>query len=200
MRNLLTFGLWSVVVILATLGSVVYLYQERFSIFGEIPVAKVENCPSIFSNDAAACYARFTKVSIVAISNDLSWWTRYLNLCVFGGVLFGVISTVVIALQGEARNQLLKTVGIIATVLATSLNTVMTTFHVHDNIDKLIEVRSKLMSLANNLQHDLRYQPDLDKKNEIIFEFVKGHQALIDDAYRIKGSAGRLHTKPNPNP
>jgi hypothetical protein len=135
------------------------------------------------------------QISIGGLSRDLTWWTRYLNICVFGSIFFGIVATVVISLQGETKNDALKATGIIATTIATSLTATMSTFHVHENIDKLIDARSKIASLSNNLEHDLRLEKEQEKKNEILFVFVTKHQTLIDDAVRIKGSLGKLNAK-----
>jgi|SRR5215471_21733055 len=102
-----------------------------------------------------------------------------------------------IALQGDANRYWTRPVGIIATSLVTGITALVTSFHVQENIDKLIDIYSEMSIISNNFQHDISNKSGNDADdltNAYNDKFLK----LKTELLRIGGSAGRLNTRPPP--
>ena len=144
-----------------------------------------------------------------AIYNTIGSWST-LNLVV--GILIalaGIVSTIVIALQGDQNRYWTRPIGLIATALVTGLSSALVSFHVSDNIDKLIDVYQKMNvisgqyasayeilqagrskdEVAKQYQNDAEFRKKVvELKEKYVGEFA---QAKLE-GMRIYGSAARL--------
>jgi hypothetical protein len=103
-----------------------------------------------------SCYVDATIATINAITRDIDFWSQVQIATLIATVVFGVLATVMIALQGDDNRYWTRPVGIIATALVTGIASLTTALHVPDNIDKLIDIRRQFTSLVNNFEYDIQ--------------------------------------------
>lgn len=155
------------------------------------------------------CIENIMLANMKAIYNTIGSWST-LNLVV--GILIalaGIVSTIVIALQGDQNRYWTRPIGLIATALVTGLSSALVSFHVSDNIDKLIDVYQKMNvisgqyasayeilqagrskdEVAKQYQNDAEFRKKVvELKEKYVGEFA---QAKLE-GMRIYGSAARL--------
>jgi hypothetical protein len=138
------------------------------------------------------CTLKLALDRINSIETDLTYWSNWHTLALLASIVFGAVATVVIGLQGDHNVHWTRPVGLVATTFGAAVTTLLTTFHVQDNIDKLIDIRSKLKILTNTLEHDVK-DKSAKEIDEFIFTYSIEFGNLIDEKDKLKGSAGRLN-------
>ncbi len=168
-----------------------------------IALVALVGCGSFFGVDKPAvdckqdvdCYLQFAVERISAIGADINYWSNWLTYALLASIIFGVVATVMIGLQGDENRYWTRPIGLIATTLGAAVTTLLTTFHVQDNIDKLIEIRSRTAILANNLERNVRGK-NSDEINDLLWNYSTDFNKLMDERTKLKGSAGRLNIQP----
>lgn len=161
------------------------------------------------------CYIDQAMTGLHAIRDTISLWSG-INLA--GHVLVvscSIISTVIIALQGDNNRQWTRPIGLVTTALATGITSALVSFHVPENIDRLVEILGEM----NQVVSDYKYQADLmragrsdaelqatfrtDKAlraalSELTHTQIGRYNALHMDTLRLAGSAAKINDTANP--
>jgi hypothetical protein len=151
-----------------------------FILFACLPIstafAQAENKnPGVCTNsDDVGCHMMSVAGRIQKIGSDINDYTFYLRAATLASILLGIISTVVIGLQADSNKHWTKPIGLISTTVGAGMVTILSTFHIQEDISKLILLRSDMTALLNSLEHDVR------KINETSLDQVK-KKILIDD-------------------
>jgi hypothetical protein len=125
--------------------------------------------------------------------NDQRFWT-IANLIFQGASLvLGIIATLMMALQSELNRSWVKPVGIIATTLSTGLVTAYSTFHVRENIDKLISIQAEELQYANALEMYIRRNPDKTMDLDQFEKYTDLLNKLGEQKRRLMGSIGNIN-------
>ena len=66
-----------------------------------------------------------------------------------------------------------------------------------DNIDKLIDIRTKMSERVNNFEHDARGKSG-DELDEVQFKFANDYNKLSSERIKLLGSAGLLNIGRSP--
>ncbi len=146
-----------------------------------------------------SCYVRATIATINAITQDIDFWSQVQIATLIATVVFGVLATVMIALQGDDNRYWTRPVGIIATALVTGIASLTTALHVPDNIDKLIDIRRQFTALVNNFEYDIQRKSGFEA-DEVRKKFADEYSLLNSERLKLKGSAGRLNIGQAPAP
>jgi hypothetical protein len=146
-----------------------------------------------------SCYVRATIATINAITRDIDFWSQVQIATLLATVVFGVLATVMIALQGDDNRYWTRPVGIIATALVTGIASLTTALHVPDNIDKLIDIRRQFTALVNNFEYDIQRKSGFEA-DEVRKKFADEYSLLNSERLKLKGSAGRLNIGQAPAP
>jgi hypothetical protein len=169
-----------------------------------ILICSVAGCGNFFSVEKPAvvcgdsdvdCLVQFARDRTDLIGSDINYWSNLLTYALLATIICGLISTVMISLQGDNNKIWTRPIGLVSTALGAAITALLSTFHVQDNIDKLIDIRSKLGILTNNFQYDVRGK-DKDQIADIALKFSLEFNKLSDERTKLKGSAGRLNTQP----
>jgi hypothetical protein len=152
--------------------------------------------------------------NIRLVMENVEFWSR---VNIVGGVstfLFGMLATLMIALQGDANKRWTRPIGIIATTLVTGISSALVSFHVQENVDKLIAIAGEMADNTTEFGQqteslkagkdkkavELAYRSDpvfRDRANRIVMEFGSKQNKLKMEMMKIKGTAARLNM-PNP--
>ena len=84
--------------------------------------------------DVNSCYVKHSVEALNVVRENINAWS---NILLIGQVLvfvFGLISTIMIALQGDANKYWTRPIGLIATALVTGLTSALVSFHVTANM------------------------------------------------------------------
>lgn len=128
-------------------------------------------------------------------------------------VFFGIISTLMIALQGDANKYWTRPIGIIATTLVTGISSALVTFHIPENVDKVIGIASKMVDIDNDFDYKVEklkqgktqneineaYRNDAafrEAVNQLTKDFSDSQNKIKMDLLRIKGTSSQLNIKP----
>jgi len=126
-------------------------------------------------------------------------------------VLSGMIATVMIALQGDANKYWTRPVGLVATALVTATTSALVSFHVEDNIDKLVDMADQLQVVTNNFDYkaaklkagksdkEINESFSKDEKfraavNDLTFQFATDYNKIRIGLLRLRGTASRLNS------
>jgi hypothetical protein len=144
-----------------------------------------------------------------ALFETIGYWSTLqlvIGVCV---VLSGMVATIMIALQGDANRYWTRPIGLIATALVTGLTSALVSFHVPDNVDKLIDVYQKMNTVAGQYstayellqagrskeEIEKQYTEDQEFRKKVVEmkeKYVGEFSQAKLDGMRIYGSAGRL--------
>jgi hypothetical protein len=141
------------------------------------------------------CYVRFALTTVTSIGKDINYWSNWLTYALLASIVFGVIATVMIGLQGDNNKHRTRPIGLVATTLGAAVTTMLSTFHIQDNVDKLIDIRSRVTQLANNLEHDATGKTSEELK-EVLWQYSSNFNEITDERTKLKGSAGHLNINP----
>src|SRR5690242_6865701 len=86
------------------------------------------------------CYTEQTLKGIRVVRENISYWSNVNLLGQLFIVLSGMVATIMIALQGDQNKHWTRPVGLAATALVTGLTSALVSFHVPDNVDKLVDI------------------------------------------------------------
>lgn len=156
------------------------------------------------------CYADHANINTKLIVENINFWSRVNiigSVCAFS---FGVLATLMIALQGDANKRWTRPIGIIATTLVTGIGSALVNFHVQDNVDKLISLAGNMANLTSEFGENTgnlaagrdkasvenAYKTDKEfreKTNKLVREFGKKQNDIKMEMMRIKGTAARLN-------
>lgn len=151
--------------------------------------------PAVDCKKDLACYIEAAAGRINSIGSDINYWSNWLTIALLATILFGTVATLVIAMQSKENERWTRPIGLIATTFGAAITTLLTTFHVQDNIDKLIEIRSKVGKLTNNLERDVRGKGE-DDVDLLLWQYSTAVNEQMDERAKLKGSAGRLNMGP----
>ena len=170
----------------------------------------VEHC----NNWDFDCSTKRALENMNVVKENIEFWSLINIAGGVSAVAFGVIATLMIALQGDENRHWTRPIGIIATTLVTGISSALVNFHVPDNIDKLIDIAGKMAD--NTIEFEKRadnLRAERDKKtvesdyrtdqsfresvNALVQEFANKQNKLKLEMMKIKGTAARLE-KPKP--
>jgi len=134
---------------------------------------------------------------MTTIYYNINYWDNVAFWSAIAVGFCGIVATIMIALQGDANRYWTRPIGIIGTSLVTGITALVTAFHVPENVDKLIDIYSDMANITNNYEHDIQGKAG-NEADEIQKKYNDQFLQLKTDLLRIKGSAGRLNTKPPP--
>jgi hypothetical protein len=143
------------------------------------------------------CYVDQAIAGLTQIHADIDYWNTVSFWSVVLAGFFGILATVMIALQGDNNKVWTRPIGIVSTSLVTGITALTTSLHVPDTIDKLIELYIQTGNRVNQFEYDARDKSDYDL-NEITKKYIDDYNKLRGEMLLIKGSAGRLNIGPPP--
>ena len=174
--------------------------------------------PPIICDDADFdCYMKQAAAGIKVVRENISYWS---NVNLIGQaliVLAGIIATIMIALQGDDNKVWTRPVGLVATALVTGMTSALVSFHVPDNIDKLVDILGNMTTITNDFGYQSaklsdgksskevqdRYKSDANFRNsanELTKKYVDSYNGIKIDLLRLSGTASRLTSVQSPPP
>src|SRR6202047_1787972 len=99
------------------------------------------------------CYIDQATRGIVVVRENIAYWS---NVNLIGQVLIvmsGIIATVMIALQGNENRYWTRPIGLVATALVTGITSALVSFHVPDNVDKLVDIMGNMINVTNEYDY-----------------------------------------------
>ena len=171
------------------------------------PVACVDPDFDCFSNQAI--------LGINEVRNQISYWSNVNFLAQVCIAIFGTVATVMIALQGDENRHWTRPIGLVSTALVTGLTSALVSFHVPENIDKLVDVADRMALVNNDFNYEYvklkagRSQKETEdafktdelfrsKTNELTTKFVNDYNKIKLEVLRLSGTAARLQIPPSP--
>jgi hypothetical protein len=129
-------------------------------------------------------------------------------------VVAGIVATIMIALQGDDNKVWTRPIGLIATALVTGMTSALVSFHVPDNVDKLVDILGNMITIANEFGYQSaklsegenltevqqRFKTDIafrNSVNELTKKYVDDYNGIKIDMLKLSGSASRLTTIQN---
>jgi hypothetical protein len=161
--------------------------------------------------DVSSCYVKHATESVGIIRDNINIWSRILLIGQILVFIFGLLSTIMIALQGDKNKYWTRPIGLISTALVTGLTSALVSFHVTANIDKLIDIYSGITSSTNTLAINLssmyaegdpneiqsKFKSDKNYQAEywkIVGQYVSSFNKNRVDSLKIYGSAGQVNS------
>jgi hypothetical protein len=159
------------------------------------------------------CFSRQMLAGIRVVQENISYWSNlHLALQVFIAVS-GIVATIMIALQGDENRYWTRPIGLIATALVTGLSSALVSFHVPDNIDKLIDVGERMAAVANEFDYQAvklksgRSKQEIEEafktdpkfreaENDLTYKYTNEFNKTKSEMLRLRGSAARLTGPP----
>jgi hypothetical protein len=159
------------------------------------------------------CYIDHAVKAATVVRANIDYWSNVNLIAQVLIVVFGIVSTIMIALQGDDNRYWTRPIGLISTALVTGLTSALVSFHVVGNVDKLVDIYSKIGSITNQLESQLEprtggktpeefkkmYKDDSEFRTwygGIIDAYVKNFNDLKVDMLKISGSAAQLNASP----
>ena len=130
-----------------------------------------KNCPVLDFD----CHIAQAINEISFARKNVDYWS-YINMVgQILTVIFGLIATLIIAMQTDKNKRWTRPVGIIATTFVTGISSVIGNFHVIENVDKMVDLTCEMATLTNIYYFEI--------------EDLKGGRAKeeIDKAYKEDG-------------
>lgn len=167
--------------------------------------------PSVYCKPTEfSCLINKSVLNINAVKSNIGYWSMVNLTCQVSAIVFGILATLMLALQGDTNKKWTRPIGIVATTLVTGVSTALSNFHVPENVDKLIDVAIKMTESVNNFDRDIelvkaglsqeefevKYNSNEEvrlKTNNIVNDFSNHQAKLKVGLYRIKGTAARLN-------
>lgn len=157
------------------------------------------------------CYIDQAIRGIKEVRQNISYWS---NVNLFAQVfiaLSGIVATVMIALQGDKNKRWTRPIGLVATALVTGLTSALVSFHVPENIDKLVDITGRMTHIVNEFNYDAdelkagrspeeiddayRKDPVYRKKvNNLTTRFCNDYNKIKIDMLKLSGSAAKLNS------
>jgi hypothetical protein len=164
------------------------------------------------------CYINQATKGIRIVRENIAYWST-INLigqiCI---VVAGIVATIVIALQGDDNRHWTRPVGLVATALVTGLTSALVSFHVPDNVDKLVDVIGNMTEVVNEFDYNAEklkagrdpkeveqaFRSDAkfrDGVNDLTMKYVTAYNKIKIDMLKLSGTASKLSTvQPAPPP
>lgn len=156
------------------------------------------------------CFSEQALKGIKVVRENVSYWSTVQFIAQIIIVLSGIVATIMIALQGDDNRYLTRPVGLVATALVTGATSALVSFHVPENIDKLIDSMDKMATIANEYGRHVgklkagRSDNEIEEayKNDpafreaaidLTFKFVTEWNKSKIEMLRLSGSASRLN-------
>lgn len=166
------------------LASSIFLSGCKSWLYDEMPSI---NCKP----DESDCIQEVASTAGNSLSSQIDFWSNWQLFLFVISIIAGIITAIIVAIQKDANAYWTKPAGIIATVMVTAAATILNTLHVQNNIDKLIEIRTSLKTAFNKYEHSAKHATEADAHDKA-YEFASEYTKLMDEATKLKGSAGRL--------
>lgn len=159
------------------------------------------------------CYNDQALRGIRVVRENISYWS---NVNLIGQALIvisGIFATVMIALQGDNNKYWTRPVGLVATALVTGITSALVSFHVPDNIDKLVDIVENMTNITNEFDYktekiiggknpqDIEEAYRTDQKfresvNEVTKQYADDFNKLKVNMLRLSGTAAKLSSIP----
>ena len=146
--------------------------------------------------DTHDCHIGHAVKTLAVIRSNIAYWV---NLNLIGQaaiVVFGIIATVMIAMQGDKNKHWTRPIGLVSTALVTGITSALVSFHVPDNIDKLIDVYGKIAAITNEYDYRVRVRQGKAGKDEmeaLTKKYADEFNAAKLEMLRLGGTAARLN-------
>lgn len=159
------------------------------------------------------CYIDQSMRNINVVKENVGYWSTINLIGQVSVIFFGIVATLMIALQGDANRRWTRPIGIIATTLVTGVGSALAGLHVPENVDKLIDIAGEMATATNDFDRqveklkagrtktevDEAYRKDAtfrDAANLLASNFADRHNKIKMELWRIKGTAARLNPAP----
>lgn len=172
----------------------------------------IDISPSHCENPDTNCFINHSLASIKIVKENINQWSSiqlYAQIIIAASSL---VATIMIALQDDNRKHWTRPVGLVATSLVTATTSALVSFHVPDNVDKLINVIEDMASITNQFDSSIgeltagkspeeikkMYQEDASFRKSYIAAvgvYSKAFNKLKIDMMRINGTASRMNIK-----
>jgi hypothetical protein len=157
------------------------------------------------------CYIDQAVKGITIVRQNISYWSNVYLIAQIFVVLSGIIATVMIALQGDENRHWTRPIGLVATALVTGLTSALVSFHVPENIDKLVDIVSNMTNITNSFDYEteklaagktreqvedaFKSDPKFrESVNDLSKKFVDDYNKVKIDMIRLSGTAAKLNS------
>lgn len=157
------------------------------------------------------CFIDQATRGIIVVRENVSYWSNVNLIAQVMVAVSGTVATVMIALQGDQNKVWTRPVGLVATALVTGLTSALVSFHVPDNIDKLIDTMQNMAIVTNEFDYkttklvDGKSQKDIedmfktDKEfreslSDLSMKFTTDFNNVKIGMLKMSGSAGKLNS------
>jgi hypothetical protein len=161
--------------------------------------------------DVSSCYVKHALDSLSVVRDNINIWPSILLVGQVLVFIFGLLATIMIALQGDENRYWTRPIGLISTALVTGLTSALVSFHVTANIDKLIDIYSNITTSTNTLEVNLaslfseqtsdqiqdKFKNDKTYEAEywkILAPYASSFNKSRVDALKLYGSAGQINS------
>lgn len=169
--------------------------------------------PKVVSFDCAlpdtACFQERAFMGMDEVRAAIDMWSTINIIGQIIVVTCGIISTVVIALQGDGNRQWTRPIGLVVTALATGTSAAMVSFHVPQNLDRLVEILGEMGQVVNEydyaagllragrapaeMEAAFRADPGLRQAlSDLTYRHIGRYSALRMNMLRLAGSADKV--------
>jgi hypothetical protein len=173
--------------------------------------------PPIFCNNTNfRCMIDHDLGAIKIVRQNISLWSDIFLIVQFFIAISGMVATVMIALQGDLNKYWTRPIGLVATALVTALTSALVSFHVPENIDKLIDIVDRMTTAGNEFDYNVeklragRSQEEVDEAykndpkfhndvNNVTQKFSVDFNKIKIDMLRINGTATKLNVQTEKN-
>lgn len=173
-----------------------------------------QDIPSVLCHDPDfQCYMNQSMRNLSVVRENIGYWSTLNIVTQVLVAVMGIISTMVIALQGDENKHWTRPVGIVATALVTGLSSALVSFHVPESIDKLIDIAGEITVSLNNFDYQVErlkagrssqqveaaYKSDAEFReavNSLTQNFANSQNKIKMEMLRIRGTAARLNPAP----
>jgi hypothetical protein len=155
------------------------------------------------------CYTDQALGGVIAVRENITQMSRIHMAIRIAIALCGLIATIMIALQGDENRVWTRPIGLIATALVTGLSSAIITFHIPENIDKLIDVMGEMTTIANEFDYEANklragktkkeinevYRTDLQFRtqvNELTSKFANDFMKAKMEMLKLYGTAASI--------
>jgi hypothetical protein len=150
--------------------------------------------PPVDCDDDNPCYIKTTLEAMRAISAQIDYLDLITNYSIIFVGVCGILATVMIALQGDNNKVWTRPIGIVATALVTGITALVSSFHVPETKDGLIDIYGKIGTRVNSFIHDVRGR-SIDETDDARSQYVTDWAVLKIELLKLKGSP-RFATNP----
>jgi hypothetical protein len=157
------------------------------------------------------CFVNQATAGIRIVRENISYWS---NVNLIGQaliVLSGIVATIMIALQGDDNKVWTRPIGLIATALVTGMTSALVSFHVPDNVDKLVDILGNMTTITNEFAYQSAklsegknlkevqewFKTDAafrNSVNELTKKYVDDYNGIKIDMLKLSGTASKLTT------